>query len=90
VAAVGGALSWGVVRPAAMLLGAVLLGRVALLALLVYPAQIARLARQRGGGRFAWEQGLFLTLGKCAEATGILSYHWRRLRGGPVALIEYK
>jgi len=78
------ALLWGVALPAVTLAGA-LATPWALLLLLAYPAQIARLARREGLAR-----ATFLTLGKFPEAQGALSYAWRRLTGAQSRLIEYK
>ena len=90
VAATRRALLWGLALPVAILMAALVLGPWALLALLIYPAQVLRLALRDGGTRLAWERALFLTLGKFAEAQGVLEYHWRQRRGGPARLIEYK
>ena len=90
VAAARRAVLWGLILPVAILLAALFSGPPVLLALLVYPAQIFRLALRDGGGRLAWERARFLTLGKFAEAQGVLEYHWRQRRGGAVRLIEYK
>lgn len=78
------ALVWGVALPLLALLGA-FATPWALLLFLAYPAQIIRLASRDG-----WLQGLFLTMGKFAEAQGALSYLWRRLIGAQARLIEYK
>ena len=90
VAARRRALLWGVALPVAILLTALILGPWALSALLIYPAQVLRLALRDGGTRLAWERALFLTLGKFAEAQGVLEYYWRRRLGSPARLIEYK
>lgn len=84
------ALLWGLWLPGLILGAALLLGPVALLGLLVYPLQIARLALRAGGGRAAWEQALLLTVGKFAEARGALEYRLNRWRGHRTGLIEYK
>jgi glycosyltransferase involved in cell wall biosynthesis len=84
------ALLWGLVLPVAILVAIIVLGPWALLALMVYPTQVLRLALRDGGTRSAWERALFLTLGKFAEAQGVLEYHWRKRQGGPARLIEYK
>lgn len=84
------ALLWGAVLPLAILAAAILLTPWALLLLLVYPAQMLRLARRDGGGRAALERAALLTAGKFAEALGVLEYRWRRFRGRPAGLIEYK
>ena len=89
VAPVRRALAWGLALPLAALLGA-LATPWALALLAAYPAQVARLAVRRGGGRGAWEQALFLTLGKFAEAAGIAGYAWHRLTGRRARLIEYR
>ena len=83
------ALIWGLALPLLALLGA-LVHPAALLLLLAYPAQIARLALRRGGGRDAWEWAWFNMIGKFAEAQGVLEYHWGRLTNRRRGLIEYK
>jgi GT2 family glycosyltransferase len=79
------ALLWGAGLPVASLFGA-LISPWALLLLLLWPVQVLRL-RMKGEG---WTRAVFLTLGKVAEAQGALGYRLARLRGGRVALIEYK
>lgn len=79
------ALLWGVGIPLFIALLTLLVGPLGLLAALVYPLQVLRLA-QRGGLPWAF----FSVLGKFAEARGALGYYWRRLSGGPRKLIEYK
>lgn len=79
------ALVWGAGLPLLIVLGVIVFGPVALVLALAYPAQILRLARHSGG-----ERAMLLTVGKPAEAQGILEYHWRRLRGQTPRLIEYK
>ena len=83
-------LIWGLAIPLVILLGLLVIGPVALAGLLVYPAQVIRLALRDGGDRFAWEQATLLTVGKFAEARGVIDYYWRRWRGHQAALIEYK
>ena len=78
------ALLWGAALPIAALLGALATPWLLLL-LMAYPAQILRLAPRQG-----WSRAVFLTLSKLPEAQGVLTYAWRRLRGGPGRLIEYK
>lgn len=76
---------WGIVLPALICLGA-LLTPWALLLLLAYPAQIARImARGTDLTRAA-----FLVLGKLPEGLGVLHYKLDQLRGRRGALIEYK
>lgn len=64
---------------------------VSLLAVLVYPIQICRIAIARGPALSShWTYAFFLTLGKFAELQGILKFQWGRLRGRSIKLIEYK
>lgn len=78
------ALLWGAVLPLAVVLAGLAHPAGWLLALL-WPAQVARLAR-RGGLEWAF----FTVLGKFAEAQGALGYYIDRLRGRRRGLIEYK
>jgi GT2 family glycosyltransferase len=78
------ALIWGLALPLVAFLGA-LITPWALALLLLYPAQVLRLSRRDG-----WENGLFLTLGKPAQALGAVEYYLSRLRGTRRGLIEYK
>ncbi|MEM6421926.1 MAG: glycosyltransferase family A protein [Pseudomonadota bacterium] len=80
------ALIWGAGLPAAILLAAIFLHPAALLAVLAYPAQIARLALRDGN----WRRAAFLTLEKVPQAQGALGYIWGRFRGRRAGLIEYK
>ncbi|MEM7271273.1 MAG: glycosyltransferase [Pseudomonadota bacterium] len=57
--------------------------------LLVYPAQIARLALKRGGS-FGWAWGFFTVVGKFAEAQGVAQFALSRLTRRRSRLIEYK
>jgi len=74
-------LLWGALLPAVIVLLAFLWPLAALFLLLIYPLQLARLAR-RGG--LAW--GFFTLLGKFPEALGALKYHLRR----DGRIIEYR
>jgi hypothetical protein len=81
---------WGGVLPAFIILSA-LLYPVALVALLIYPLQICRVAITRGpASSQSWSYAFFMTLAKFAEFQGVLKFCWRRLRHGTVELIEYK
>jgi GT2 family glycosyltransferase len=84
------ALTWGAGLPLIILLLAVLLSPWALALFAVYPLQVLRIARREGGTRGAWERAWLLTLGKFAEAAGVIEYHLRRRLGRPRGLIEYK
>ncbi|WP_099823314.1 glycosyltransferase [Oceaniglobus indicus] len=82
------AVFWGAILPLVTMIGA-LIHPGALVLLLAYPAQIARLAARGGFSRTAWQDAWFSVLGKFAEAQGIAGYHIARRRGGR-GLIEYK
>lgn len=75
---------WGVALPLAAVLGA-LLHPAALLLLLAYPVQVARLARRMG-----WRAAVFNVLGKFPEARGALRFYLNRRRGRRTGLIEYR
>lgn len=79
-------LLWGLALPLAILLAAVLIHPACLLLLLVYPLQIARLAR-RGDG---WWPAFFLVAGKFPELQGALRFYANRLLQRTGGLIEYK
>ncbi len=89
VATVRRALMWGLALPLLALAG-MLITPWSLALLLAWPAQVIRLALRDGGTRGAWEQALFLTLGKIPEALGVLEYVARRGLQRPAGLIEYK
>jgi hypothetical protein len=78
------ALIWGAGLPLVVLIAGLWHPAGWLLAL-IYPAQVARLAR-RGG----WAWGLFSVIGKFAEARGAVGLYVSRLRGQRRGLIEYK
>jgi GT2 family glycosyltransferase len=84
------ALIWGAVIPMAILLALLVFGPVGLLALLIYPLQILRLARRNGGAREDWIEAALLTSAKFAEAIGVAEFHLRRWTGRRAGLIEYK
>ena len=89
VAQVRRALIWGLALPGVALAGLMVTPWSPAL-LLAWPAQVIRLALRDGATRGAWEQALFLTLGKSAEALGVLEYVVRRSLQKPAGLIEYK
>ena len=84
------ALIWGLALPLTILAAALLFGFWALLAALIYPAQIVRLARRHGYSKAAWQEATLLTLGKFAEARGAVEFHLNRRAGKRARLIEYK
>ena len=84
------ALVWGVALPVATILLAISFSPWALVLLLAYPVQILRLARRHGATHAAWEQAVFLTLGKFAEAAGVTEYWGLRVMDRQAGIIEYK
>jgi len=84
------ALLWGAGLPAAILLAG-LIWPWAFLGVLLYPAQVIRVALTQGPpGRPGWIRSLFLMLAKFPQAQGVLAYLVDRLRGRRTGLIEYK
>lgn len=82
---------WGLGVPLATVISGLMLGWPGLLLLLIYPMQIARLARR--GNRSArenWLLAFFLVLGKFPEMFGQVKFLLDRLGAGKSALIEYK
>lgn len=64
---------------------------IALAALLIYVAQVCRIAIiRRPASADSWAYAVFATLARFAEFEGALKYYWRRLYRRPIALIEYK
>jgi hypothetical protein len=59
--------------------------------LLLYPAQIVRIAVARGAqSSSSWSYAVYMTIAKFAEAQGIMRFLWSKSRGKTKALIEYK
>lgn len=84
------AVFWAGFVPITILIGA-LVKPIAIVLVLIYPLQIARIALRRGAlTPRSWTYALFMTLAKFAELQGILKYLWGRRQGQTVALIEYK
>lgn len=82
---------WGLWIPVASASLAIWLGAWGLAILLIYPAQIARLAlRGTRSVKVNWLRALFLVLGKFPETIGQLNYFYNRLSGKTARLIEYK
>ena len=71
------ALGWGPAAPMAIVLAA-LATPIALVALAIYPLQIARIAL--ASEPRSWTSATFVTLGKFAEAQGALTYAWHTLK----------
>jgi hypothetical protein len=84
------ALIWGAGLPLAILVAG-LIWPWAFLGVLIYPAQVIRLALTQGPtGRAGWIRALFLTVEKFPQARGVIGYALDRLRGRRGGLIEYK
>lgn len=79
------AVIWGLILPAMILFG-LLITPWALMLVLLWPLKALRLMR-RG---YDLPHAVFLTIGNLSEATGILTYLWKRLSGKHSELIEYK
>jgi hypothetical protein len=76
--------------PVAVGLG-MLVHPAAAFAILIYPAQICRIAMRQGGDKStSWAYALFIVLAKFAELQGVLKFQLRRLSGRAGPLIEYK
>jgi len=83
------AVSWGPGLALATLV-APAIHPAGLLVALVWPLQVARLARRWGNTRAARERAVFSVLGKLPEGLGVLGYWAGRLTGRRRGLIEYK
>lgn len=82
---------WGLGIPVVIISSTFCLGAWGLAMLLIYPAQVIRLALS--GTRSVkgnWWRALFLVLGKFPEAMGQLIFLYNRLAGKTARLIEYK
>ncbi|MDT8857328.1 glycosyltransferase [Paracoccaceae bacterium Fryx2] len=83
------ALLWGAGVPL-LALAAGMVHPAGVLVLMVWPAQVVRLALRDGGRGFAWTAAGFSVLGKLAEAKGVLGYGLGRLRRRRAGIIEYR
>ena len=84
------ALLWAAIAPAS-LIAALAVTPWALGALLIYPAQIVRLAqRAPSHAPNRWRRAMLLVAAKFAEAIGVLRYHRGRFGARKPGLIEYK
>jgi cellulose synthase/poly-beta-1,6-N-acetylglucosamine synthase-like glycosyltransferase len=85
------AVAWSAILPAAIV-GAVSVHPASFAITAVYPLQIARVAlrEQAKLGDHAFAFAVFSTLGKFAEATGVIGYWWSQLVRRPTRLVEYK
>lgn len=84
------AILWGGAIPIVILCAGIW-QPAALVALSIYPLQIARIAGRRGWrDTHSWNYAWFLTLSKFPEFQGILKFHALRLLGMDATIIEYK
>jgi glycosyltransferase involved in cell wall biosynthesis len=83
------AVLWGACLPLIIVLAG-LVSWIGFALILIYPLQIARMAKRGGFTRTAWEEAALLTASKGAEALGVAEFHMRRLAGRESGLIEYK
>ena len=91
VRAVQRTLAWGAVLPLVLMAGALLVSSWFWCGFLAFPLQVLRLARREGlHRRMAWEHAFFLVLWNFPGTLGILEYYFRRWRGKPAGIIEYK
>lgn len=80
------ALVWGLILPIAIFFAAWWIDARALWLLLLYPAQVLRLA-SRGAST---ARAFFLVASKFAEVAGVLQFAWNRLLHRRQRIIEYK
>ena len=82
---------WGLGIPVVTVSITIWLGMWGFAMLLIYPAQVVRLALR--GTRYTrenWWRALFLVMGKLPEAIGQMHFIYNRLAGKAASLIEYK
>ena len=85
------ALLWAILIPSAILAGLLLAGPLALLVLLIYPAQVLRRSRRMSGRwRTRLQLAFFEQLSRFPEAWGQLLFFRNRLLGRHGRLIAYK
>ncbi len=88
-------LIWGLALPLAALAAALFTRGISLLVMIgAYGLQliyIARGCRMRGwAARDAWTYAFFTVISRFPALQGLLECYWRRLRGRPMTMIEYK
>lgn len=82
---------WGLGIPVTAAVLGTWLGWSAFLVLLVYPAQVVRLALRGTRSRYQnWLRGFFLVLGKFPEVAGQVKFRYQRISGQQSQLIEHK
>jgi glycosyltransferase involved in cell wall biosynthesis len=84
-------LMWGLGIPLVIFSLTIWLGTWGLAFLLIYPAQVVRLAiRGTRSVKENWWRALFLVLGKFPETMGQLNFFYNTMAGKTARLIEYK
>lgn len=85
-------LLWGLVIPTALILAGLFCWKCGLIIALIYPLQIFRLSlkNKKELKPYPWLLATFSVLGKFAELYGQFRFHYQRLFGRVVQLIEYK
>ena len=82
---------WGLTIPMGIICSTIAFGWFGLILLLVYPAQVCRLALNgKRTPRENWLQAFFLVLGKFPEFLGQLKFLLRKFGATKTTLIEYK
>jgi hypothetical protein len=85
------ALFWGMVLPVLIALAFNVFGPSASILLMLYPAQVARIALADSRGLASGVlRGIFLVYAKPLEAIGVLRFIIDRVFGGATRIIEYK
>ncbi|MGZ8983184.1 MAG: glycosyltransferase [Methylotenera sp.] len=85
-------LIWGLFIPSIVILAGIFCWQCGLMAVLIYPLQIYRLAlkNKKEFKSHPWILASFIVLGKFAEMCGQLRFHYQRLFGRAAQIIEYK
>lgn len=84
------AVFWGGIVPVVIGIAA-LMYPTAILAVLIYPIQISRIAAgQKAMGSHRWTYAFYVVVAKIPELQGVLSFWWHKLRGKTARPIEYK
>jgi GT2 family glycosyltransferase len=86
----GRTLFWAGVLPTVIVIGC-FFHPIAIVAVLIYPLQIVRIALGRGATvAFSWKYAMYMTIAKFAEMQGVIRYEWDKLRDKTAQSIEYK
>lgn len=85
-------LIWGLLIPVVVIFTSFFCWQYGLMVALIYPLQIVRLAmrNKKESKPHPWLLASFSVLGKFAEMYGQLRFHYQRVFGSAIRLIEYK